>query len=162
MPVPCTSSEALAYLPGEITIWCWAGQVGGVYLLGNFSMWEGNFFPDGENEKIFGWFPNPHHCVERCISLHLSFFILPSWYPPYLPKHATHSPLDTHHRKIPDSMMIHQNQGDWLPIKTVCLNYILNVSWIDILVTISIAVGTGCNFPHGEVGTKSHHIKTWK
>ena len=32
---------------------------------------------------------------------------------------------------------------------------------IDIIVTISIAVGNGCNFPHGEVGTKSHHIKTY-
>ena len=31
---------------------------------------------------------------------------------------------------------------------------------IDIIVTISTAAGTGCNFPHGEVGTKSHHIKT--
>ena len=31
---------------------------------------------------------------------------------------------------------------------------------IDIIVTISITVGTGYNFPHGEVDTKSHHIKT--
>ena len=46
-----------------------------------------------------------------------------------------------------------------MSIETVCLNY-----WsvlIDIIVTISIAVGTGCNFPHGEVGTKSQHVKTY-
>ena len=28
---------------------------------------------------------------------------------------------------------------------------------IDIVVTISTAIDTGCNFPHGEVGTKSPH-----
>ena len=28
---------------------------------------------------------------------------------------------------------------------------------IDIIVTIRIAVDTGWNFPHGEVGTKCHH-----
>ena len=33
--------------------------------------------------------------------------------------------------------------------------------WVDIIVTISIAIGTGCNFPDGEIGTKSHHIKTY-
>ena len=32
---------------------------------------------------------------------------------------------------------------------------------IDILVAIRIAVGTGCNFPHGKVGTKFHHIKIY-
>ena len=32
---------------------------------------------------------------------------------------------------------------------------------IDIIVKISIAVCTGCNFPQGEVGTKSHHIKIY-
>ena len=32
---------------------------------------------------------------------------------------------------------------------------------VDIVVTINIAVGTGCNVPHGVVGTKSHHIKTY-
>ena len=32
---------------------------------------------------------------------------------------------------------------------------------IDIIVTVTIAVGTGCYFPHGEIGTKSHHIKTF-
>ena len=31
----------------------------------------------------------------------------------------------------------------------------------DIIVTITIAVGTGCNFPHGEAGTKSDHIKIY-
>ena len=31
---------------------------------------------------------------------------------------------------------------------------------IDIIVTIS-TVGTGCNFLHGEVSTRSHHIKTY-
>ena len=35
------------------------------------------------------------------------------------------------------------------------------VCQIDITVTISIAVATGCNFPHGEVGKKSHHIKVY-
>ena len=28
-------------------------------------------------------------------------------------------------------------------------------------INIKPAVGTGCNFPHREVGTKSHHIKTY-
>ena len=32
---------------------------------------------------------------------------------------------------------------------------------IDIIVTISIAAGTGCNLPYGEVGIKSHHIKIY-
>ena len=32
---------------------------------------------------------------------------------------------------------------------------------IDIIVTISTAVGTGFNFPHCEVGTKFHHIRTY-
>ena len=32
---------------------------------------------------------------------------------------------------------------------------------IDITMTISTASGTGCNFPHGEVGTKSNHMKTY-
>ena len=32
---------------------------------------------------------------------------------------------------------------------------------IDIIVTISTAVGCGCNFHYGEAGTKSHHIKTY-
>ena len=31
----------------------------------------------------------------------------------------------------------------------------------DIIVTISIAVGTVCNVPNGEVSTKSHHIKAF-
>ena len=33
---------------------------------------------------------------------------------------------------------------------------------IDIIVTISTAVGTVCTFSHGKVGTKSHHIKTYR
>ena len=32
---------------------------------------------------------------------------------------------------------------------------------IDIIATISIAVGTGCNFTHDEVGTKSDHLKIY-
>ena len=32
---------------------------------------------------------------------------------------------------------------------------------IDIIVTTTTAVGTGYNFPHGEVGIKSNHIKTY-
>ena len=35
------------------------------------------------------------------------------------------------------------------------------ITMIDILVTISTAVGTGCNFPRGEVGSKFHHIRTY-
>ena len=31
---------------------------------------------------------------------------------PFLLKHATLPPLDTHHGKIPDSMMMHWNEGD--------------------------------------------------
>ena len=62
--------------------------------------------------------------------------------------------------------MIHWNQGDWKKsIETYYLKKLCALSTecvlIDIIVTISIAVGTGCNFPHGEVGTKSHHIKTY-
>ena len=41
-----------------------------------------------------------------------------------------------------------------LCVLTVCV-------LIDITVTINIAVGTGSNFPHHKVGTKSHHIKTY-
>ena len=32
---------------------------------------------------------------------------------------------------------------------------------IDIIVTISVAVGTGCSIPHSDVDTKSYHIKTY-
>ena len=32
---------------------------------------------------------------------------------------------------------------------------------IDVIPTITTAIGTGCNFPQGEVGTTSHHIKTY-
>ena len=76
----------------------------------------------------------------------------------------------THHGKIPDSM-IHQNQGDSLLVKPAChlisiqdtfsIYLILNVSWIETILTISIAIGTGCNFLHGEDGTKSYHMKTY-
>ena len=51
------------------------------------------------------------------------------------------------------------SHGKLLPIETVCVlstEYVL----IDIIVKISIAIGSGCNFPHGEVGTKPYHIKT--
>ena len=53
------------------------------------------------------------------------------------------------------------NTKPWnlLPLETVCLS--TECVLIDIIVTISKAVGTGCNFPHGEVGTKSRHIKTY-
>ena len=32
---------------------------------------------------------------------------------------------------------------------------------IDIVASISMAVGTECNFPHGEVGIETHHIKRY-
>ena len=59
-----------------------------------------------------------------------------------------------------------------LPTETVCVCVLSRPTecvLIDIIVTISIAIGTGCNFPHvgtecnfphGEVDTKSHHLKT--
>ena len=42
----------------------------------------------------------------------LSFFIPLSWYLPFF-RNLHLPPLDTHHGKIIDSMMIHWNQGDW-------------------------------------------------
>ena len=53
----CTSLEPLAYLLVEMKIWCWLRQEGEVYLLGDFSMGEGGFFPGGENEQIFARLP---------------------------------------------------------------------------------------------------------
>ena len=75
-------------------------------------------------------------------------------------------PLDTQHGKKPGSMMIHWKQGDWKKLmETYYLKKLRALSTecvlIDIIVTITIVVGTGCNFPHGKVGTKSHHIKTY-
>ena len=49
------------------------------------------------------------------------------------------------------------NIKPWKPITCKSTACVL----IDIIVTISTAVGTGCNFPRGEVGTKSHYIKTY-
>ena len=51
-----------------------------------------------------------------------------------------------------------------LPTETVCVCVLSRPTecvLMDIIVTISIAIGTGCNFPHREVGTKPHHIKTY-
>ena len=51
-----------------------------------------------------------------------------------------------------------------LPTETVCVCVLSRPTecvLIDIIVTISIAIGTGCNFPQGEVGTKFHPIKTY-
>ena len=90
------------------------------------------------------------HSMERCISPHF-FFISPSRYPPFFGN--IHPPLDTHHRKK-------INIKSWKPI--TYRNCVLSTEFglIDIIVAISIAVDTACNVPYGEVGTKSHHIKT--
>ena len=52
------------------------------------------------------------------------------------------------------------NIKPWRPI--TYRNCVLSIECVlkDIIVIISIAVGTGCNFPHREVDTKFHHIKT--
>ena len=41
--------------------------------------------------------------------------------------------------------------------------YVLNTECvlINIIVTVCTAVDTRCNFPHGDIGTRSHHIKTY-
>ena len=101
------------------------------------------------------------HSAERCISRSF-LFSSP------LSLETCNPPRDTHQWKIPDSMMIHWNQGDWKRYNGLETYYLYKICvlstecvLIDITVTISIAVGTGCNFPHGGVGTKSHHIKTY-
>ena len=79
-------------------------------------------------------------------------------------------PLDTQHGKKLWYMIqilwysrvreTKNNIKPWKPIayrKCVSTECVL----IDILVTIRIAVGAGCNFPHGKVGTKFHHIKIY-
>ena len=51
------------------------------------------------------------------------------------------------------------NIKPWRPI--TYRNCVLSIECVlKDIVTISIAVGTGCNFPHREVDTKFHHIKT--
>ena len=86
-----------------------------------------NILPQGFIERTMSVFDKKSikkfiHSAERCIS------------PPFFRNmQPHHHPLDTHHGKIPDSMMIHRNQGDCkkliqnheslLPIETVCLKY---------------------------------------
>ena len=164
-------SRGFGLLAWEIKTWCWVGQETGVYLLVDISCWRGNFLQGGENEHIFGWLPpSPSPPPPLCGKVYL--FSSPSLLDIHLCSQIcnTSPPLfGTHHGKIPDSM-IHQNQGDSLLVKPAChlisiqdtfsIYLILNVSWIDTIVTISIAIGTGCNFLHGEDGTKSYYMKT--
>ena len=76
----------------------------------------------------------------------------------------------THYEEIPDSIMIRWNKGDWKHIINIkpwkpftYRNCVLNTECvlIGIIVTISTSVCSGCNFPHSNVGTNSHHRKTY-
>ena len=100
------------------------------------------------------------------------FFHPPSWYPPIFrsmqPPPLTpswHHPSQVNTRFYDDTLESRRlksiNINPWIPI--TYRNCVLSTQCvlIDITVTISTAVGTKCNFPHGEVGTKSHHIKTY-
>ena len=114
--------------------------------------------------------------MERCIRCIDYFFIPlssetskpnPYFQRPPFPIPPGLAPLDSHHGKISDSMMIHQNQGDWKinikPWKPITYrNCIFSTECIliDIIVTSSIAVGNGCSLRHSEFDTNSHLIKT--
>ena len=91
------------------------GKTGeGSLLTGKFFHVGGKiFFQMGRMSKFLaGCIPSPPQCGKVYQPPHFFFHLPPFLIPSYLQKHATHPPLDTHHRKIPDSMMIHQNQGD--------------------------------------------------
>ena len=110
-----------------------------------------------------------HHSAERCISPPF-YFSSPLSLETCNPPTPLPFPLDTQHGKKLWYMIqilwysrvreTKNNIKPWKPIayrKCVSTECVL----IDILVTIRIAVGAGCNFPHGKVGTKFHHIKIY-
>ena len=113
------------------------------------------------------------HSVKRCISPPF-FSPSPSWYPPF---RNMHPPIPTpfwHHLSQENTWFydntlesgrlktVNINHGKLLPIETVCFKYRMcpDRYHSDNYTIIVTAVGTGCNFPHGEIGTKFYHIKT--
>ena len=103
------------------------------------------------------------HSAERCIRPPLSFFIPRSRY--LCLSLETCTPLPWHPSweitRFYNNTLKTINIKPWKPIDYRNSVLTSECVLIDIIVIISMAVGTGCSLPHGEVGTESHHIKTY-
>ena len=115
------------------------------------------------------------HSAERCISP-IFLFSSPHFLvspPPFFRNMQPHSPMQpSWHQPSRENTRFYNdalvsgrlktiNPKPWKPITIRNCALSTECVLIDIIVTISTAVGTGCNFPHGEVGTTSHQIKTY-
>ena len=107
------------------------------------------------------------HSAESCVIPPFFFYLLflvfplsletcnpPSWHPSRDNTRFYDDTLESGRLKI-------SNINPWKPVTYKNCVSSTECVLIDIIVTISVAVVTGCNFPHGEVGTKSRHIKAW-